>query len=49
MGLAAAAAGAGLALATPRVHAQPAPVEGTHYVKLAQPIAVPSTGKVEVV
>jgi protein dithiol oxidoreductase (disulfide-forming) len=49
MGLAAAAAGAGLALAAPRAHAQPTPVEGTHYVKLAQPIALPSTGKVEVV
>jgi len=31
------------------VQAQPAPVEGKDYARLAQPIALPATGKVEVV
>jgi len=31
------------------VHAQAAPVEGKDYARLAQPIAMPATGKIEVV
>ena len=39
------------ASALPRAGAQPAatPVEGTHYVRLAQPTALPPAGKIEVV
>jgi protein dithiol oxidoreductase (disulfide-forming) len=44
------AAGLGLTtLAGPTAQAQSGPVEGTHYQRLAQPIALASTGKVEVV
>jgi protein dithiol oxidoreductase (disulfide-forming) len=39
---------AGLGL-SPVARAQGTPVEGTQYVKLAQPLPVPGTGKVEVV
>lgn len=46
--LLATSAGLGLSLA-PTAHAQGAPVEGTHYVKLSQPVPVTPTGKVEVV
>lgn len=42
------AGSAGLGL-SPMAQAQGAPVEGTQYVKLAQPVAVASSGKVEVV
>lgn len=44
--LAAAAAAPGLA---PGAFAQGAPVEGRDYARLAQPLAMPATGKVEVV
>jgi len=44
--LAAAAAAPGLALPA---HAQGAPVEGRDYARLAQPLPMPATGKVEVV
>jgi thiol:disulfide interchange protein DsbA len=44
--LAAAAAVSGLPLAA---HAQGAPVEGRDYARLAQPLAMPATGKIEVV
>ncbi len=43
---------AGLAATTSPAHAQgaaAAPVEGTHYVRLAQPMVVPGDGKVEVI
>ncbi len=48
VGLAAAAAGLGL-LGTTAARAQGGPVEGTHYQRLAQPIPMTSSGKVEVV
>jgi thiol:disulfide interchange protein DsbA len=48
LGLAGAAAGLGLLAAAP-AQAQGAPVEGTNYQRLAQPIPLASTGKVEVV
>ena len=38
------------ASALPRTEAQPAtPVEGTHYVRLAQPATLPPAGKIEVI
>ena len=40
--------GLGLALGT-NVSAQGGPVEGTHYVRLSQPLAMPAGGKIEVV
>ncbi|OYY64842.1 MAG: disulfide bond formation protein DsbA [Burkholderiales bacterium 28-67-8] len=46
--LLATAAGAGTLLAATHVHAQGEPIEGTQYVKLSQPNAVPA-GKIEVV
>ena len=42
------AAGLGLAAQAP-AHAQGAPVEGTHYVKLNTPVPVPSGGKIDVI
>ncbi|WP_374568671.1 thiol:disulfide interchange protein DsbA/DsbL [Ideonella sp.] len=50
IGLASAAGGLGLlaGVATP-AHAQGGPIEGTHYLRLAQPVPMTSTGKVEVV
>lgn len=40
---------AALATAAPLALAQGAPVEGTHYVRLAQPVAAGAPGKIEVV
>jgi protein dithiol oxidoreductase (disulfide-forming) len=40
--------GAGLALTTP-ARAQGGPVEGTHFVRLSQPLPAPAHGKLEVV
>jgi protein dithiol oxidoreductase (disulfide-forming) len=45
-GLASAALGPGFAVSS---HAQGGPVEGTHYVRLSQPLAMPASGKFEVV
>ena len=39
---------AGAAWAT-RAHADAGPVEGTHYVRLSQPLPPPTSGKIEVV
>jgi thiol:disulfide interchange protein DsbA len=47
--LAVAAAGVGLAVAAKNADAQGAPVEGRQYVKLGQPQAAGSAGKIEVV
>lgn len=40
---------AALVAATPLARAQGGPIEGTHYVKLAQPVPVAGGGKIEVV
>ncbi|MDZ7812867.1 MAG: thiol:disulfide interchange protein DsbA/DsbL [Ideonella sp.] len=37
------------ALSSPAAQAQSNPVEGTHYIKLAQPVPVAASGKIEVV
>lgn len=41
--------GAGALALGGRAAAQGGPVEGTHYVKLSQPVATPGSGKIEVV
>jgi thiol:disulfide interchange protein DsbA len=40
---------AGLAVTTPALAQGGAPVEGTHYVKLSQPLPIPAGAKIEVV